>query len=257
VAIKRRRASARLARRDADAVRGRAVADLRVHAFKFYVLYRKKFYPKEHFEITPEDGAKTRALIREHVNVQQLEAEFPSYTLDENYLTKIEPLEPDSKALEIEAMLDAELRIRLNEDDDVRPLSERLKRIIEHKRAGSLAGIALLRELEDLTVEVVDVVQEAHCPVVDSICKEVAQRVDGISEDDALAVAQAILGRARDLCFPNWWAQSSLDTELYRAITILLATDFKELGLHGAGKAFVDRCIRLLKKVRFVGEAEA
>ncbi len=26
---------------------------------KFYMLYRKKFYPKEHFEITPEDGAKT------------------------------------------------------------------------------------------------------------------------------------------------------------------------------------------------------
>ena len=24
---------------------------------KFYMLYRKKFYPKEHFEITQEDGA--------------------------------------------------------------------------------------------------------------------------------------------------------------------------------------------------------
>jgi type I restriction enzyme R subunit len=34
---------------------------------KFYVLYRKKFYPKAHFEVTPEDGAKTRALIRDHV----------------------------------------------------------------------------------------------------------------------------------------------------------------------------------------------
>lgn len=26
---------------------------------KFYMLYRKKFYPKDHFEITPEDGVKT------------------------------------------------------------------------------------------------------------------------------------------------------------------------------------------------------
>ncbi|MGH2656813.1 MAG: hypothetical protein ACRDIZ_09000 [Actinomycetota bacterium] len=48
-----------------------------------------------------------------------------------------------------------------------------------------------------------------------------------------------------------------MDTELYRELTILLATTFKALNLHGSGKDFVDRCIRLLKKVRFVGEAEA
>ncbi len=117
---------------------------------KFYILYRKKFYPNEHFEITDEDGAKTRALIREHVDVKELDDQFPSYKLDENYLTKIKPLDPNAKALDIEAMLDAEIRIRLDEDEDVRPLSDRLKRIIDQKRAGALAGIALLKELEDL-----------------------------------------------------------------------------------------------------------
>ena len=123
------------------------------------MLYRKKFYPKEHFEITDEDGAKTRQLIREHVDVKELEDDFPTYILDENYLTKIHDMDPDAKALEIEAMLDAEIRIRLDEDEDMRPMSERLKRIIDQKRAGTLAGIALLRELEELTMEVVDIVQ--------------------------------------------------------------------------------------------------
>ena len=224
---------------------------------KFYMLYRKKFYPKDHFEITDEDGAKTRALIREHVDVKELEDEFPSYTLDEDYLTKIEPLDPNAKALDIEAMLDAEIQIRLDEDEDVRPLSERLKRIIEQKRAGTLAGIALLKELEDLTSQVVDVIQEARRPVQNSIAKEVSKRIDGISEDRAIQVADAIIGRAHELCFPNWFAQSHMDTELYREFTILLAKDFKELGLHGAGKDFIDRCIRLLKKVQFVGDATA
>ena len=37
--------------------------------------------------------------------------------------------------------------------------SERLDRIIEQKRAGTLAGIALLQELEELTSQAVDVVQ--------------------------------------------------------------------------------------------------
>ncbi len=223
---------------------------------KFYMLFRKKFYPKEHFEITYEDGAKTRQLIREHVDVKEIEDEFPTYKLDENYLTKIKDMNPDAKALDIEAMLDAEIRIRLDEDEDIRPLSERLKRIIDQKRAGTLAGIALLNELEDLTKQVVDVIQEAQRPIVDSIAKEVAKRVEGISESDALAVATAIVSKAAEKCFKNWFLQSHMDTELYREFTILLATQFKDRQLHGAGKDFVDRCIRLLKKVRFTGEEE-
>ncbi|MEM3421922.1 MAG: HsdR family type I site-specific deoxyribonuclease, partial [Candidatus Hadarchaeum sp.] len=223
---------------------------------KFYMLYRKKFYPKEHFEITDEDGAKTRQLIREHVDVKEIEDGFPTYKLDENYLTKIKDMNPDAKALDIEAMLDAEIRIRLDEDEDIRPLSERLKRIIDQKRAGTLAGIALLTELEELTKQVVDVIQEAQRPIVDSIAKEVARRVEGISEPDALAVATAIVSKASEKCFKNWFLQSHMDTALYREFTILLATQFKNLQLHGTGKDFVDRCIRLLKKVRFTGEEE-
>ena len=224
---------------------------------KFYMLYRKKFYPKAHFEITPEDGAKTRALIRDHVDVKELETDFPSYVLDEHYLTKVEPLEPDAKALDIEAMLDAEIRVRLDEDEDVRPLSERLERIIDQKRAGTLAGIALLKELEELTAQVIEVIQEAQRPVVESMAWEVAKRADGISDEAARSVAEAIVSRAGELCFPNWYTQPYMDTELYRELTIVLVDRFKDLDLHGQGKDFVDRCIRLLKKVRFVGEAQA
>ncbi len=223
---------------------------------KLYMLYRKKFYPKEHFEITEEDGAKTRQLITEHVDVKQIEDDFPTYKLDENYLTKIKDMNPGAMALEIEAMLDAEIRIRLDEDEDVRPLSERPKRIIEQKRAGTLAGISLLKELEDLSSQVVDVIQEAERPIVDSIALEVAKRVDGIPDADALAVATAIVAKAAEKCFKNWFLQSYMDTELYREFTIVLATQFKGRELHGSDNDFVDRCIRLLKKVRFTGDDE-
>jgi type I restriction enzyme R subunit len=223
---------------------------------KFYMLCRKKFYPKEHYEITEEDGAKTRSLICEHIDMEELDDEFPSYTLDENYLTKIKPFDPNAKALDIEGMLDAEIRIRLDEDEDIRPLSDRLKRIIDQKRAGTLAGVALLKELEELTSQVVDVVQEAQRPVRNSIAKEVAKRKDGISEERALHVADALLSRAQDLCFPNWYVQTHMETELYREFTIVLARNFRELALHGAGKDFIQRCIRLLKKTRFEGAGQ-
>jgi hypothetical protein len=48
---------------------------------KFYMLYRKKFYPKEHFELDEADGAKTRELIREHVDVEELKREFTIFQL--------------------------------------------------------------------------------------------------------------------------------------------------------------------------------
>jgi type I restriction enzyme R subunit len=220
---------------------------------KFYMLYRKKFYAKEHFEITEEDGAKTRELIREYVDVEEIERDFPSYTLDENYLTKIRDMEPDAKALDIEAMLDAEIRIRLDEDEDVRPLSERLKRIIEQKRAGTLAGVALLRELEGLAEQVVEVVEESRRPVVNSIAKKATERVEGISEEAAMAVANAIVNKAREHCYENWFDHPHMDTELYREFTIVLAREYRDLQLHGEGKDFVESCIRLLKKVRFSG----
>ena len=38
------------------------------------------------------------------MDVQELQDEFPTYTLDENYLTKIRDMNPDAKALDIEAM---------------------------------------------------------------------------------------------------------------------------------------------------------
>jgi type I restriction enzyme R subunit len=218
---------------------------------KFYMLYRKKFYPHEHFEITEEDGAKTRELIREHVDVKEIEKNFPSYKLDENFLTKIQHENPDAKALEIEAMLDAELRIRLSEDEDMRPLSERLKRIIDQKRAGTLAGVALLRELEEVTKQAVEVIEESRRPVVNSIAKAVKEHLPDLENEKATEVAAAIVAKAKEKCFENWFLQSHMETELYREFTILLAKEFKELQLHGKDQGFVERCIRLLKKARF------
>jgi type I restriction enzyme R subunit len=90
---------------------------------KLYLLYRKKFYPVESrsIEATEEDAARTRELIRDHIDVEMLETEFPTYVLDEHFLTKLKDKKPDAKALDIEAMLSSELRIRLDQDESFRP----------------------------------------------------------------------------------------------------------------------------------------
>ena len=121
-----------------------------------YLLYRKKFYPVESrsIEATEEDAARTRELIRDHIDVEMLETEFPTYVLDEHFLTKLKDKKPDARALDIEAMLSSELRIRLDQDESFRLLSERLQRLIDEKRAGTLAGVALIEELEPAAVAI-------------------------------------------------------------------------------------------------------
>lgn len=221
---------------------------------KLHMVYRKKFYPLTAFETSPEDGAKTRELIREHVDVDTIKKEFPTYVLDENYLTKIKDLDPDSKALDIEAMLASELKIRIDQDPEAEPLSEKLKRIIDQKRNGALQGIALISALEQLSKEVVDLINEGKRPVEESVAQAARGVNASLSPDDATAIARAITAKARTICFPNWQLRSDVKQNLFREITTLLYQQFKPANLHQPASGFVERAIRLLEKTQFVGD---
>lgn len=220
---------------------------------KLYMVYRKKFYPRDNFETSPEDGAKTRELIREHVNVDQIKADFPTYVLDEHYLTKLADLDPDAKALDIEAMLAAELKILIDRDPEAELLSEKLKRIINNKRNRALEGVAHISVLEQLTKEVVDLVNESKKPVAESLAHAAREMNPAVSAEQAGSIAAAIVAAVGPLCFPNWWLKSDVKQDLFREITIVLVQRFKDANLHLPGVGFVDRALRLLEKTRFVG----
>ena len=223
---------------------------------KLYMVYRKKFYPLEKFETAAADGVKTRELIREHVDVDRIKEEFATYVLDENYLTKLKDIDPDSKALDIEAMLAAELKIRMDEDPQAEPLSEKLKRIINQKRNGTLQGIALISSLEGLAAEVVDLVNESKKPVDQSIAHAARETNGAISESQAAAIAAAIVEEGRKICFPNWYLKSDVKAELFLAITRVLVQQFKDANLHMLATGFAERAMRLLEKTRFVGKID-
>lgn len=223
---------------------------------KLYMVYRKKFYPLDKYETSEADGAKTRELIREHIDVGQIKDEFPTYVLDEHYLTKLKDIEPDSKALDIEAMLAAELKIRVDEDPQAEPLSEKLKRIIDQKRNGALQGIALISALEGLAAEVVELVNETKKPVEQSIAHAARETNPAITEETAVAIADAIIAEARAICFTNWHLRSDVKSDLFLAITKVLVQQFKAANLHMPATGFSERAMRLLEKTRFVGQTD-
>ncbi|MBW4523362.1 MAG: HsdR family type I site-specific deoxyribonuclease [Scytolyngbya sp. HA4215-MV1] len=224
---------------------------------KLHTVYRKKFYPKEPFELDEEDGAKTLELVREHIDIGALEQDFPTYVLDANYLTVIQELPPNAKALEIESRLAAELKILVEEDEDACLLSERLESLIQRRREQNQASLELLGELEALAQQTVEIVEQKNRPVADTIMNLVKERVPNLSDAEAIAVVNAILNKAEALCFPNWFQQTHMDSELYREFTLLLAERYQNLSLHGKSKDFVDRSIKVLKKVRFCADTQA
>jgi len=171
---------------------------------RIWVYYAKAFYPKgQKFETDPADGAKTRELIRQYVDVDELKRNMPTYVLDENYLTKIKDRPPNSKALDIEAMLASELQIRIGEDEEFQPLSERLKRIVQQKRNGTLAGLSLLKELEELARETAGIIEESKRPLTESIAKAAQERSPGLASEEVTTISAAFVKKADEILFPG------------------------------------------------------
>ena len=105
-----------------------------------------------------------------------------------------------------------------------------------------------------LAEEVVRLTEERKMPLRDQIAKAAWERNPDAKAGQADDVADAILAKADEFCFPNWFQKDDVDTTLYREFIIMLAGKFGNPGLHGRGKDFVDRCIKLLKRARYVGE---
>lgn len=226
---------------------------------KLYILYRKKFYPdaSKSIEATDEDAARTRELIREHIDVDALETEFPTYVLDEHFLTKLKDKNPDAKALDIEAMLSAELRIRLDQEENFRSLSEKLQRLIDEKRAGTLAGIVLIEELEKLTEAVRAAVDEANRPIAQQLALKVKMRNAAISETLAAEIAAATLAEADKHCFPGWWNSSTADPELSRALLFMIATSYSSSGLLADdAMGFIGALVQTLRRRHYKPQPE-
>ncbi len=225
---------------------------------RVWIYYVKAFYAADatKYETDPADGAKTRELIRQHIDVEELKRDMPIYVLDADYLTKLRDTPPDSKALNIEAMLSAELRIRSGEEEEFEPLSEKLKRIIQEKRKGTLAGLALLKELEELAKETIALIQEAKRPIGESIAVAAKERSAGLSDDTAAQIARAFLAKADEILFPGWTEQEHMSVELFREFTKILAKQFPSVGLHGRDKDFVDRCIKLFERANYRGKSD-
>ena len=114
---------------------------------------------------------------------------------------------------------------------------------MQQKRTGTLVGLALLKELEELAKQTVSLIQESQRPLVESIAKAAQERSAGLSAEDAAKISATLLKKADEILFPGWTEQEHVDVELFREFTKVLAKQFPTAGLHGKDKDFVARCV--------------
>jgi type I restriction enzyme R subunit len=217
---------------------------------KLYILYQKKFYPERAIQVSAEDAARTWEMIKENINLDELDKEYPTYVLDENYLTKLKGKDPETKALDIEGMLTAELRIH-EHDDTFKPLSEQMQHLIDQKRAGTLAGIALIEELEKLAEIIRATIEESKRPIGQALAILIKAQNNAVSETVAVEIVAAVLKIADELCFNAWWTQSNIETDLRNKIVLLLTKEYQSSNLLTNDLKFVNKCIELLKNKHY------
>ena len=187
-----------------------------------------------------------------HIDVDEPEKDFPTYVLDEHLLPKLKDKKPDPKALDIEAVLTAELRIRLEQNEAFWTLSEKLQQIIDEKRAGTLTDIALIEELKSLNEAVLSAVEEAKSPIDQQLALKIKNRNIAMTEAQAAEVAAAILEEADKHYPPSRWNSSPVDPELSRALLLLLSQRFSALGLLASDPIeFIGHLVQVLNRKHY------
>ena len=192
-----------------------------------------------------------------HINMEDLEKDFPTYMLDEYFLPKLKDKGINAKTLDIEATLTAELHICLAQDEAFWPLSEKLQRNIGKKRVGTLTDIALHEELEPLTEAVISAVEEPKCPIVQQLALKSKDRNLAMTEAQASEVTTAILEKADKHGCPSWWNSNSADPEPSRTLLQLITQRFSSLRLLAGGPMeFIGQLMQVLNRKHYKPESK-
>jgi len=218
-------------------------------ACRMYVAYLRRFKREAKID-WDQYGAKTRQLIYDSVQVADLERDLPVYKIDENYLTKVIQLEltPDEKASEIEHAIKAELKVRRGTNPIYESLSERLERILHEKYEGTLRGIELMKELQVLVEEMVEVEREADRlglgPAEHALFQLLALHARDADPARLVSVARELAAMVRQHTFEGWQSKPSVRREIERELTLCCHRDHPDLGLYPG--AFRDEAMDLI-----------
>lgn len=185
----------------------------------------------------PEDEMreKTRDILNEHVEVDDIKRDFPTYKLGEAYLETVEGLEnPGVKASQIAHATREHLQPRENQNPRYERLSERVTDIVERWQGDELSdpeAVEALKSVEEAALQVEEDAEEqgmdaAEFAIYTHLTEETPDAID--SEAQAEEVAAEIVSQFHDRVgrdYEGWKTNQQTIAEIERILLDVLVKE--------------------------------
>jgi type I restriction enzyme R subunit len=183
---------------------------------------------------------KTRRIINDHVEINQIKDDFPTYKLGTEYLEDADGLEnPGVKAAQIAHATQDHLHPRENQNPRYKRLSERVTDIVERWQGDEIGDPEAVEALKQVESDVLRVEEEAEEQGMDdaefAIYTHLTEEVsDDVGLDKAGSVAAEIVSEFHDRVdrdYPGWRTNKQTRTEITQILfdVLLVEHDLRHL----------------------------
>ena len=203
-------------------------------------------------EDNPEEAMreKTRDIISDNVEIEQVKRDFPTYKLGEEYLEDVGDLEnPSVKASQIAHATQEHLHPRENQNPRYKQLSERVTDIVERWQGSEIddpEAVEALKTVEEAILEVEEEAEErgmndAEFAIYTHLTEETPEVIE--SDEQAEAVAEEIVAQFYDRVdhtFAGWRTNQHTIAEIERILLDVLVVEYDLGELIKGDDEFVD-----------------
>jgi type I restriction enzyme R subunit len=208
---------------------------------RVHVAYRRSKRDEE-----PEDDLreKTKEMIDEHVDVDEIRDDYPVYEISEEHLDEISDLEPKAQATEVAHATQDHLQPRRDKNPRYKRLSDRVNDIVGKWRSGDMTdpeAVEKLRRVERETIEVQEEIQEnemspAEHAVYTLLTEEYEDHIEG--EQEARELTRDIVERFESdvrTDYDGWETNEDTQKDTKKAVMFVVVRDYSNKGLYDDG----------------------
>jgi type I restriction enzyme R subunit len=203
-------------------------------------------YRRSNRDDKPEEDfrEKTKEMIDEHVDVEEIRKDFPIHKISEEHLDEITDLEPKAQATEVAHATQDHLQPRRDKNPRYKRLSERVNDIVANWRSDEMTdpeAVEKLRAVERETIEVEQEIEEnemspAEHALFTVLNDEYGEHIAG--EDEAREIAEDIVERFESEVrtdYDGWATNTDTQKKTKKAVMLVVVKGHGNKGLYEDG----------------------
>ena len=209
---------------------------------------------KRHAPDLSQYEEKTKQLIRDKLLISGLERSIPAFSIDKDYLTKIEgmDLSEDERLMELRTAIENHIRINLEMNPIYETLSQRLERILKSKERSRV-----VEELKDLAKEISGIEQQSTrlglSPEAYAYLNSLKERIPDRSEVELIGFVKELTAQLNRVCWLGWQRKASTITDVEKVVFDVCYNSFHDAIDMRAIDSLSQELMRFVMKYRTSG----